>query len=1362
MPQDDWMKQWQGAQQADRASAVTAVPERAPGALDPGPLGGFFSSALSTIPEMFGQDATPEAQRFRNEYPVAGVVSELGAALVPYAGMEYAVAKVPALAKRVEKWTELAGKGFGLSKKGITALDNPVAYGAVREMVKFAPFEIGRLGVGLATAPEENYGDLLADVGLSTVLAGGFGGIGGFFRAGGKLLPQQGRVIGADMGLAPTFERRLADAPSAQVTGNMDIADVRQALDTRVLFEKPADNVPNGAKARYITQLEGGNPETDSLVDVLFRADGSKGVKTGLDRRFLAEGSANDAKTLDFGQQQEVLGALGFKDVGDLTSTVRYPRQVTVKSDRAAGTLAKAFDEAPGLQAVAPGVLLGRQADSGLWVVAKRLRSGVAETEGKKGFGQLQVADGDIWFVGMTDKPQRFVGGEHAVAEQTVKAWSKMREAYQPALRDDVFNKGMDEALAAMSPKDPSDMQRLGKKAWTTQMADRLMKKTGLSDSAQAKALADTFYDWFQPTMFKEARNPVFGRLFGLLRGTQLMAGEKVSKIIKGDARFRSTPSAAVRGQMDFVSGFQGHRPVSQLWGELAKEDPRGFQLVVKAAMSQTPAEDLAKLTADGLISKKATETYQALQAINRSVWEEVLPVFKNTDLEGKFQLLDGYVLPRVFKGDWYTQVVDQHGKVQWLATGKNAGAAQAEAKAVLEEAQNRGLKWSIGADYMKGAKHAAELDNLSAINQMVADRIGKSGEAKDVVEAAMKRMDALGQSRGGIGRLRTPTAPKSLTTERTGVRGSADREYSLDDVVKQTEDHYRRIYSFAGQYAWRQRWGQEAMNLSKSDPTLYTDLMRKADQYMGIEGQITNVLNKTLEPVLGKVLGGKPATRIAQATNALMYNWNLAIANPTFAVLNLLQPLQTVLPAIAYITRAPAAEVAAHYHFVPQIDGAGQVRGMAGIMSPIKVLASATKALRDPGPELKSFLERATTDGTLQHSQVDEWVGPQSASASTLRDTFKNQGGWEGIKRLATYGAEKSEQYSRMVSAAAMYQVGKGHFGLEGENLYRFMQRGVHVTNYGYSVVDRSRMFTGPVGSMFGLFKNWQFHYINQMTQYAGLAMRGESFAPLMWQGASALAMGGLGATPLVALADGLARWHSDSPSSFQWLQENWHDSADEIYFGLPAFLGVSLQASSTIPGTDVRNEVANLGNFVFLERAKAVGKAIGTAWDIGSTGDINALRNPNVRDQMLNALAPRAIFRAVSSLEGDYIKSMGTGYPQVRGLGPSTQIMHALGLNQLEVERQQVAARELYEDQTRERAVVQNLGIIYADAMMSGDSGEMQNVIDRAVMASVPLSSVLKSAQTRMKREQEGDLFDRFDADKVMRYTEALGVQR
>lgn len=1363
---DEWLKKWQGAADASSAAQQTS---RAPGELDPGPLGGFLASAVSTLPEMFGQDPTPAAMRFRNEYPVAGAVSELAAAVVPYAGMEIAAAKIPALARALDVGTKAASRGFGLARTGITAAENPVAYGAVREMVKFSPFELGRLGVGLATAPEDNWGDLFADVGLSTALAGGFGGIGGFFRSGGKLLPQTGRVVGADMGLAPTFERRLADAPDVQVTGSMPLEDVKAALDQRVLYETPSLNVPNGVKARYLNSLEGGTPESDALVNLLFKADGTQGKVSGLDRRLLAEGTEKNYKTLDVGEQAEVLGGLGYGSIGELASEVRYPRLVTVRNERAAGTLAKSLDDATGLQVAGDGVLLGRQADDGLWVVAKRLKAGEGAALGDgvtapaKRFGQLGIADGDRWFLGLTDKPQRFLGAEHSIAEGNVAAWSKMREAFQPSLRDDMFNKSMDGLLSAMTPKDPADMQRLGRKGWTTGMADRLLKKggefAGLTDSKVARDMADFMYDVFQPTMFKEARNPTFGRLFGLLRGTQLVAGERVSKIIKGDARFASTPEASVRGKMEFVSGFEGHEPVSQLWGRLQAEAPEDFQRVVKAAISQTPAEDLAKLTADGVISPLATRTYEALQAINKSVWEEVLPVFKNTELEGKFNLLDGYIMPRVFKGDFYSQVVDEKGRLQWLATGRHGGAAQKEAQLVVEEANGRGLKWRLGDEYVKGARHAVELDDLGAINQMVTDRIAKGAETKDIVEAALRKVDAARQAGGRI-IPPSPKAPAALSKKRTGVAGSTDLpgNYTLDDVIKQTEDHYRRIYRFAGQYAWRKRWGQEAFNLSKQDKTLYTDLMRKADQYVGIEGQVTNTLNKALTPLFGSSLGGKAATRIAQGTNALMYNWNLAIANPTFAVLNLLQPLQTVLPAIAYITKAPAAEVAAHYHFVPQIDGAGKFRGVAGIMSPMKVLGSAVKSLREPGPELKSFLERATTDGTLQHSQVDEWLGPQSAAATTLRDTFRNQGGWEGIKRTATYMAEKSEQYSRMISAAAMYQVGKGHFRLEGEQLYRFMQRGVHVTNYGYSVVDRSRIFTGPVGSMFGLFKNWQFNFIGQMMQYAGVGMREGVWSPFLWQGASALALGGLGATPLVALADGLARWNSDSPNSFHWLQQNWHDAADEIYFGLPAFFGASLQASSTIPGTDVRNEAANLMNIVFLERAKAAGAAIGEAWSLGSDGDMNALRNPNVRDKLLNALAPRAVFRAVSAVEGDYIKSMGTGYPQVRDLSPSARLMHAMGLNQVDVERQQVAARLLYKDQQRERSTVQNLGKVYADAMLNGDFDEMQRVVERSMALGVTTSSVMKSAQTRAKREQSGDAFDRFDSGKVAQYMQAL----
>jgi hypothetical protein len=122
---------------------------------------------------------------------------------------------------------------------------------------------------------------------------------------------------------------------------------------------------------------------------------------------------------------------------------------------------------------------------------------------------------------------------------------------------------------------------------------------------------------------------------------------------------------------------------------------------------------------------------------------------------------------------------------------------------------------------------------------------------------------------------------------------------------------------------------------------------------------------------------------------------------------------------------------------------------------------------------------------------------------------------------------------------------------------------------------MDRSRVLTGPIGSTWGLFKNWQFHFIGSMAQYAGLAAKDKVFAPMLWQGASAVALGGIGATPLVMLADGLAKFASDSPDSFAWLQDNWQGpGADAIYFGFPTTLGINLQSSSMMPGTDITHE--------------------------------------------------------------------------------------------------------------------------------------------------------------------------------------------
>jgi hypothetical protein len=1342
---DKWQQLWDGA---DKAAAAN---QPDPYKLDAGPIGGFLASAGSSLFEMVGQSPTETAQTFREQNPIAGVASEILPVIIPYT----AAFKLSTLPKAAAALERVVAK---------TGLEAGFAQGAVREAVRYAPFELGRLGVGLATAPQENWGDLFADVGLSTVLAGGFGGIGGYFKAGGKLLPKAGKVVGSEPALAPTFELRMAKTPDAVIEGGADKADFIQRKAQEVLLERPTDNITKGVQSSYVHNLENGNPESDRLVNSLFNVKrAEQETLTGLNKRLLTEGPETNLRTLDPGGQQRIIGAINHPDIAsidDLAAVVKYPRELEVRSYKAAGTLAKALDESSALQYVDDGVLMGREADSGLFVVAKRIEAGPAATAADgsvvapKRFGAAQIAEGDKWLLLKTDKPQYFAPKAHSAAEANVSNWARFREAFQPTLRSDVFNKNTDLLINSMTHTDYAALRTMPKETWVSAMAAKMSKAageaTGLADSKILRDTAAGLHDIFAPTMFKEAKNPVFGRLFGMLRGNIQTADEYVSKLIKGKAEFKGSPARSVMGGTDYVSGYEGFTPISQLWNKLSKEER---QLVVRANNTQTPADDLAKLTTDGVVSPSATAAVKELQDINASVLEKlVLPAFKDSELEGSFRLLDGYIMPRVFKGDFFSKVVDEREQTKWLAAGKNGSAAQKEAQAVIDEAAARGHQWKIGEEYAKGAKQAAEFDEggLGHISDLVSASIGKGADTQDIVQSALRKIDAAKSGRvpGSV------RAPAAMSKERTGLRGSADtHEYTLDDVIKQSEEHYRKLLRFAGFHTWKQRWGQEAFNLGKTDKHLYNDLMRKGNQFMGIEGGITNALNKALEPIFGTALGGKAATRIAQGTNALMYNWNLAIANPTFALLNVLQPLQTVLPALAYLNKAPAKEIEAWYHVLPRMGSDGKPRGIGGFLSPIKVLGQSVSDLRNASPELKQFLERATTDGTLQHSQVDEWLGPHSAAGSSIKEQFE-VGAWNGIKHLSTFMAEKSEQFSRMVSAAAMYRAGKHGFGLEGDQLYRFMQRGVHVTNYGYGVVDRSRIFTGPVGSTFGLFKNWQFNFIGQMMQYAGVGMREGVWGPFMWQGASALALGGLGATPLLGLADGLAKWNSDSPSSFQWMKENWSGAADEIYFGLPAFFGASLQASSTIPGTDVRNELSSLTNFVFLEKMKQLGKAVGTAWDIGREGDVNALRNPNVRDQLLGAIAPRAIFRAFSAAEGDYIKSMGTGAPQVRGLGPSTRVLHALGLNQLEVEREQVAARELYKDQEATKTTVQSLGKIYADAMQHDDYDEMQNVLDRAVMKMVPVSSVIKSAAATTRREEKGDLFSRFKAGKVEPY--------
>jgi hypothetical protein len=356
---------------------------------------------------------------------------------------------------------------------------------------------------------------------------------------------------------------------------------------------------------------------------------------------------------------------------------------------------------------------------------------------------------------------------------------------------------------------------------------------------------------------------------------------------------------------------------------------------------------------------------------------------------------------------------------------------------------------------------------------------------------------------------------------------------------------------------------------------------------------------------------------------------------------------------------------------------------------------------------------------------------------------------------------ARKSEEFARIVSANSGYLVGRHQLGLEGEQLYHFTKRFAESTNYLYGQSDRARIITGPVGSMFGLFKNWQMHFMGMMAMYAGLGMKHNVWAPLVWQMGAAATLGGLGATPLKHVADGLANWATDGDTKdgFLWMQEHWgRPWADGAYFGPMGALGISLQASSSIPGTDVRNDLQMITNSIVWERGKALGKAVGAGFEHYSVTGENPLKDANIRDQLLAAAAPRAISRAASVVEGEYVKSMGTGYPQLQNPSFTAKVVHGLGMNAVEIERHQVAARRLYNEQEARKAETSNAGKAYAAAIVAGDKDEANRIITASIARSLDLSSVMQSASNYRRRE-EGDLLDRYKGESAARYRAAVG---
>lgn len=1163
---------------------------------------------------------------------------------------------------------------------------------------------------------------------------------------------------------------------------------------------------------------DGVDKEGAALLEKMLTPNGSKLSgealeQAGLDVRFMQGGKVSETHKIPKDVLPMALKSLGLEDATDLAANVVFPRAAKITTARMAGQMAKTFEGQTGLQVFADDGVMAVQDGEGLWVFAKRIgergakmepdaldfmqsfkndikdisakiagkaddelvkvnidgtnetvaywKSKVAEytqrvvEAGKpkagKAYGPLGFKEGDLFLTGKTDRLDLILPKHHEGMTNTIKDWAQMTAKYRPGLSDDFASQEMDAVLEAFSWKDWAALKSGTRAAGVARIMQRVKKKVletgGLADSGGLQTYAEHLYDIAVPTARKELSSPTYQKLYFQLQAVNQKADHLVNLIMRGKSRFKGSVIAGVRSAKNMAHDRHWEdleSPASAI-SKLTDEEAEAIMAVGQAAPKDMAAA-LEAFSENGLVSDNAKSAIAVLAETNKRMLDQyVRPALKTAGIDDEIKWLDNYTTTKTFDGDYFVDVKSGNRTLHRVV-GSSKAEVERWANGILEQAASEGKNWKFGD--VKVFEQIGK-DDVS-LEKLFQSSAGATPD-KDVALTVLNGMKRAMRNSPGIPKVRKPGV---LANERGDLDVITARSRGKDELLKNVENHAKTLLRFAGNRVYTQRWGPELLAWKEDGNRIMAeDLERKATQYLGIQGEHA----KAQDRLLGQALGGKArtATQLASMSNGFMYQMTLGVFNTSFALLNVLTPLMTTAPWISYMTKAPTADMLRHMQVMPRLDAAGKEIGTASSLYPIKVMGAAVRMMKSPTAQEKEMIGRAIDDHVLSAQIYDTAVGgPESEIGQSLRESWHKGGAWDLFKGIAGSAALKSEQFSRLIAFNAAVTVGRDFFQLGDDALYRFAKKATERTMYGYGVTDRARIMTAPLGSVTGLFKNWQAHYISQMVDYVGLAGKGGSTAPLMYMLGSTLAIGGLGATPLRGVMDGMADAFTESDSSFKWLQQNWGGHlADGVYFGLPGFLGFSLQSSTVMPGTDMVQDLTNLSNIVVLKRAQEMAQVVGKMREYGAATGQSALSDKNLRAELVGVMMPRSMSRLYSITEDDAILSMKSGYPTARGVSATTKMLYGLGLNQVDVERYQVAGRELFNKQEEERALLTTFGMEYAQAQAEENTERMKRVMDKSMMLGIDQSRVRKSAMTRTRREQ-GDALTRYDAQDVRDY--------
>ena len=695
-------------------------------------------------------------------------------------------------------------------------------------------------------------------------------------------------------------------------------------------------------------------------------------------------------------------------------------------------------------------------------------------------------------------------------------------------------------------------------------------------------------------------------------------------------------------------------------------------------------------------------------------------------------------MLSRFWKGDWRVPVVEGK-RVLGYASGISRAGAQKQAENLIADAAVDGLHWHARAPGLAG--------NLEQ------DMVNLRGITLEDTKT--------------FGNYLNKGAPGTATHRRLGANFYVGYNRPLDQkemegaVLRQLQ----RYQQYQAKLTAKTLLKDDLNRLRATDIGTYSQVVDRINKTFGEEGKFSEAINKAADVVLSPYLGKNSASKIVGAANKYMFRWTLGFWNIGYNIANSLTFIQTAYPQIAMLSTAAPEELMKYYTYWP-LKGATR-RGAVGMLDMFKLTGQSFLELGNPGKDLRGAFERAAQEGVWDPRFIEEFVGQKSSMVRNLSGVLHGDapvGDW--FSAVADYLPSTTEKFARGHSFVLGHIFFRDLMGVKDpEMLYQLSKQFVENTQFLYSTGDRANIITGPVGSALGLFKNWIMHYIGWMAAYTNEGMLRGNWSPLLWLIGSSTAIGGAAATPMWLAANTMSKMFNNKSAMVNlygmYAGDKNKTIADSVMYGLPAFMGFSIQNQVSMPGANPGQDASQLFSLAYMERLKFMARAGGAAIDEWLAAGNGPAKSQHVRDLFMRALAPRSIYRVTQTTKAGVVRSLSSSYPVTSGLTATQKYMFDLGLNPVTISRAYRVQDELWAKQDAMQNEIQSLGTAWAQAMQSDDQAAMDTIITRAVLENVDVSSVLKSGQARLAKGREDAISRQFSPQAVMAYRQA-GVMR